>query len=260
MIRFSVVTITYNASAVLRRTTDSVKGQKYANVEHIIVDGASTDSTLKLAGDYIKKSNAADNGHEIRLISEPDRGLYDAMNKGLAAATGDYVVFMNAGDAFHSADTLAQVAQTAMSGDDGPLPAVLYGDTDIVDADGNFIAHRRLTPPERLTWRSFRSGMLVCHQSFYARADIAKRTPYDLKYRFSADVDWCIRVMKEASAMRMPMVRVRHVLSDYMREGQTTQHHKESLHERFLVMCEHYGFLSTVAMHLWFALRMMLKR
>ncbi len=260
MIRFSVVTITYNAGAVLRRTADSVKGQKYANVEHIIVDGASTDSTLKVASDYIKKSNAADNGHEIRLISEPDHGLYDAMNKGLAAATGDYVVFMNAGDTFHSADTLAQVAQAAMSGDDGPLPAVLYGDTDIVDGDGNFIAHRRLTPPERLTWRSFRSGMLVCHQSFYARADIAKRTPYDLKYRFSADVDWCIRVMKEASAMRMPMVRVHHVLSDYMREGQTTLHHKESLHERFLVMCEHYGFLPTVAMHLWFALRMALRR
>ena len=80
-----------------------------------------------------------------------------------------------------------------------PLPAVLYGDTNIVDSDGNFLHPRRLSPPEDLTWKSFRQGMLVCHQAFYARIDFAIATPYDQQYRYSADVDWCIRVMKAAA-------------------------------------------------------------
>ncbi len=260
MIKFSVITITYNASAVLRRTTGSVAAQDYADVEHIIVDGASTDGTLAIAEEYVRQSQAAGNGHETRLVSEPDRGIYDAMNKGLALATGDYVVFMNAGDTFHSPGTLSETAHAAMTGDDGELPAVLFGDTDIVDGSGKYIAHRRLTPPDRLTWRSFRHGMLVCHQSFYARTDIAKRTPFDLQYRYSADVDWCIRIMKEASALHLPLLRVPAVLTDYMQEGQTTRHHGESLRERFRVMASHYGLFTTAIMHLWFVVRALVKR
>lgn len=260
MIKFSVITITYNASAVLQRTTDSVAEQNYADVEHIIVDGASTDGTLGIAKEYIEQSQTVDNGHTVSLVSEPDRGIYDAMNKGLALATGDYVVFMNAGDTFHSPSTLSEVAHAAMTGDDGELPAVLFGDTDIVDGNGKFIAHRRLSPPDRLTWRSFRHGMLVCHQSFYARTDIAKRTLFDLQYRYSADVDWCIRVMKEASALRQPLLRVPAVLTDYMQEGQTTLHHGDSLRERFRVMTSHYGLFTTAIMHLWFVIRAVVKR
>jgi glycosyltransferase involved in cell wall biosynthesis len=259
MIRFSVITITYNAGAVLGRTIESVAAQDYANVEHIIVDGASTDGTLALAKAYTKRTNDAD-GHEVKLVSERDRGIYDAMNKGLRLASGDYVVFMNAGDTFHSSDTLTEVANVAMAGADGGLAAVLYGDTDIVDGEWQFICHRRLAPPDRLTWRSFIHGMLVCHQSFYARTDLAKRTTFDLQYRYSADVDWCIRIMREASRLRLPLLRVPKVVSDYMQEGQTTLHHSESLRERFRVMAHHYGFLPTAIMHLWFVVRSLIKR
>lgn len=264
MIRFTIVTITYNAAPVFMRTAGSVLAQTYRNVEHIIVDGASKDGTADIALDYKRRSDIAQNGHEVRVVSEPDKGLYDAMNKGLRLATGDYVCFLNAGDFFPDASTLHLIYNNARLGgyenDKNCLPAVLYGDTDLVDDDGRFVARRRLAPPERLTWRSFRSGMLVCHQAFYARADIARRTPYDLRYRFSADVDWCVRVMKEAARMRLPLANVHATVACYQREGQTTEHHRASLRERFDVMWRHYGLPVTLAMHAWFVLRAVLKR
>lgn len=250
MTKISIVTITYNAETTLRRTVDSVLAQTYPYVEHIIVDGASTDGTLAVAKDYSERSYAAANGHDVRLLSEPDHGLYDAMNKGVQMASGDYVCFLNAGDFLPDGGVLRLVADAAAD-----RPAVIYGNTDIVDDGGRFLCHRRLQPPKCLTWRSFKNGMLVCHQAFYARTDIAKATPYNLNYRFSADVDWCIRIMKAGERRGLPTRNVNAVIANYTREGQTTLHHRESLKERFLVMRDHYGLATTVARHVWFALR-----
>ncbi len=257
-IRFTVVTCTYNAERTVKTTLDSVMGQTWRNVEHIIMDGASADGTVAIAESYKAESDATDRGHEVVIVSEPDNGLYDAMNKALGRATGDYVVFMNAGDSYPSPHTLGDIA--ASVGTDGELPAVLYGDTDLVDKEGRFVAHRRLTPPERLDWKSFRHGMLVCHQAFYARADIARAVPYDLRYRFSADVDWCIRIMKRAARERLALRNVNMVVVNYLAEGMTTENHRASLKERFRVMCVHYGTLPTVAIHLWFVVRALLRR
>ena len=259
MITFSVVTITYNAATVLRPTLDSVMMQDYPNVEHLIIDGASTDETLAIAKAYQKQSDEAENGHVVKIQSEPDKGLYDAMNKGLRLATGDYIVFMNAGDRFPEADTLDKVMLAAVVGDGEERPAVLFGNTDIIDDKGNFLYHRRLSPPERLTWRSFRYGMVVCHQAFYARTDIARSLPYDTTFRYSADVDWCIRVMKEGERQHLLLRNIHAVVANYMEEGQTTIHHKDSLKERFEVMRRHYGLLTTVLLHAWFAVRKLLK-
>ena len=259
MITFSVVTITYNAAAVLRPTLDSVMMQDYPNVEHLIIDGASTDETLAIAKAYQKQSDEAENGHVVKIQSEPDKGLYDAMNKGLRLATGDYIVFMNAGDRFPKADTLDKVMLAAVVGDGEERPAVLFGNTDIIDDKGNFLYHRRLSPPERLTWRSFRYGMVVCHQAFYARTDIARSLPYDTTFRYSADVDWCIRVMKEGERRHLLLRNIHAVVANYMEEGQTTIHHKDSLKERFEVMRRHYGLLTTVLLHAWIAVRKLLK-
>ena len=257
MIRFTVVTITYNAEAVLQRTLQSVLRQTYGGVEHLIIDGASKDGTLQMAEDYKRLSDQSELGHKVIIKSEPDRGIYDAMNKGLTQASGDYVVFMNAGDCFPQDDTLEQVVHRCrlMESPSDELPAVLYGLTDIVDGEGKFLYHRRLQPPAHLSWRSFRQGMLVCHQAFYARTDIAKNLQYDTRYRFSADVDWCIRVMREAERMNLPLVPVGIVTANYLEEGQTTQNHRASLIERFRVMCRHYGFFQTVALHFWFLVR-----
>lgn len=258
MVVFSIITCTYNAESVLQRTLDSVLEQTYSHVEHIIVDGASTDATLNMVEAYRQKSDAEDWCHEVRVKSEPDRGLYDAMNKGIQRATGQYVLFLNAGDTFPSADTLELVAESVGEGEEPP--AVLYGDTDVVDNDGHFLRHRRLSPPRRLTWRSFMKGMLVCHQAFYARTDLAKVTPYDLHYRFSADVDWCIRIMRLARRRRLPMRNVGAVVVNFLDGGMTTTNHRASLKERFHVMAHHYGFVPTVLMHAWFVIRSLVKR
>lgn len=249
--RITYVTITYNAAAVLQRTLDSVLNQDYPKISHLIVDGASTDGTLDMVNAYVEKSNAAGNGHRIQVTSEPDKGIYDAMNKGLRSIDGDYVCFLNAGDFLPSSDTVSRIVAAIGDGS----PSVVYGDTDIVDNEGRFLHHRRLAPPEHLTWKSFRHGMLVCHQAFYARTDIAKAIKYDLKYRYSADVKWCIEVMKEAARRQLELVNTHAVLCNYQQEGQTTAHHRASLWERFRVMGEEYGWLTSVAMHVWFIFR-----
>ena len=261
MTKFSIITITYNAEAFLPRTVESVLSQHYRDIEHIIIDGASTDSTISVAQDYMQRSYAAQNGHEVRIVSEPDNGLYDAMNKGLRQASGDYICFLNAGDFFPNANVLDTIVSRSLTGKSRQqMPAVIYGDTDIVDNDGNFLRHRRLAPPRNLTWRSFRKGMLVCHQAFYARLDIARTVPYDTRYRYSADVDWCIRVMKEAERMGAGLAYVDSVVVNYTQEGQTTKHHRDSLKERYRVMQCHYGAFTTALMHAWFAVRAVVKK
>lgn len=255
--KISVITVTYNAEEVLLRTLKSVERQSFKNIEHLIIDGASKDGTLAIAEEYKQRVS-----YDVTILSEPDKGIYDAMNKGLHLAQGDYLVFLNAGDCLHAADTLSVVGAQNISRTPAPshpritsLPAVIYGDTDIVDDEGRFLGHRHLSAPEKLSWKSFRRGMLVCHQSFYVRRDIAATIPYNLNYRFSADVDWCIRVMKEAESRGLAMVNTHAVLTDYLKEGQTTKNHRASLKERFIVMKHHYGLFTTIIMHLWFLLR-----
>lgn len=242
---FTFITVTYNAAETLERTLQSVAYQTYPHIEYILVDGASTDGTLSLAQRY---------SHCItKQVSEPDKGLYDAMNKGLKMATGDYVCFLNAGDKLHSPQTLRQVVDTLP---DGSLPDVIYGQTAIVDNQGMFLRMRRLTAPEVLGWKDFRRGMLVCHQSFWASRSLAQQHPYDLAYRFSADFDWCIRIMQKACGLHNTHL----TLTDYLNEGMTTRNHRASLKERFRIMVRHYGWFSTVLHHIWFVFRAIFKK
>lgn len=253
MISFTIITCTYHAEHVLQRTLDSVSEQTYPYVEHLIIDGASKDRTAELAASYKQKSDAQKNGHEVIIVSEPDHGLYDAMNKGLTKARGVYLVFLNAGDVFPADSTLEHIAGSV--GDGEPLPAVLYGDTDIVNDAGRFLRHRRLSPPKHLSWRSFSSGMLVCHQAFYARTDLARTIPYNLSYRYSADFDWCIHILKAAEAGKLPLKNVNETVVNYLDGGMTVKNHRASLKERFLVMKHHYGLFLTLLMHALFVVR-----
>lgn len=241
---FSVITVCRNAQDTLEATLQSVLSQTYPHVEYILVDGASTDATADIIRRYRPRL--------ARVLSEPDRGLYDAMNKGLRLATGDYLCFLNAGDCLHDADTLEHVVRSLPAG--GCLPDVIYGDTALVDAHRRFLRLRRLRPPRKLTWRSFRQGMLVCHQAFFARRTLAQ--PYDTSYRYSADFDWCIRLMKQADVLHNTHL----VLIDYLSEGLSTRHRTASLRERFRIMTRHYGWITTLAMHAWFVCRAVIKR
>ena len=257
----TIATVTYNAVKTLERTLQSVASQDYPRIEHLIVDGRSTDGTLSLVQRYVEENVHRDVPHVIRLVSEHDDGLYDAMNKALQQATGDYIVFLNAGDRLHGETTLSQVVD-GMEWQRGRAvnPAVVYGETDLVDDEGRFLRHRRLRVPEVLTWRSFRQGMLVCHQSFYARTDLARAELYNLAFRYSADYDWCIRIMKRAARRRLPLHNTHLVLTDYLSEGLTTRNHRRSLLERLRLMAHHYGWPTALLMHLWFVVRAVVKR
>lgn len=150
-LKITVATVTYNAAAQIGRTIASVEAQDYPHVEHLIIDGNSQDDTLAAVHHYQERNSVAPVQHEINCLSEPDDGLYDAMNKALDMATGDYIVFLNAGDTLHSPTTLSHVAAVARQAKTerrGKLPAVIYGDTDLVDSEGRFLRHRRLSPPE----------------------------------------------------------------------------------------------------------------
>ena len=220
--KVSIVTITYNAARTLQRTLDSVACQTYKDIEHLIIDGVSKDDTIAIAERYKAMSR-----HEVVIQSEPDKGLYDAMNKGLQKATGDYLVFLNAGDTLYAPDTIETVVKPTANSQK-PI-AVIYGDTAITDAEGNFLHLRTHRPPEQLTWKSFKQGMLVCHQSFYVLTSLARQIPYDLQYRHSADVDWCIRIMREAERQGMALVNTHAILANFEECGDTTQHHSDSL-------------------------------
>lgn len=236
---FSIITVTYNASRWLERTLLSVLSQSYASIEYLIIDGGSTDGTVDLIKQYA--SGIA------YWISEPDEGLYDAMNKGLRRATGDYVWFINAGDTIYTADTVQKIVASLKK--DVSLPDVLYGETALVDAEGRSLGMRRLKAPARLTWKSFRMGMLVCHQSFLVKRELAPL--YDTAYRWVADYDWCIRCLQKARTVRP----TRLILSNFLEEGLSSVNRKASLKERYRVMCRYYGRLSTGLLHGWFALR-----
>lgn len=231
---FSIITITYNAEQTLERTIRSVQSQTYPHIEYILVDGASKDGTMELAGHY--RSLFA------KVVTEPDKGLYDAMNKGMRLATGDYLCFLNAGDRFHASDTLERVVQGLEGYSE--LPDVLYGQTDLVDFSGNYLRPRHYLAPEKLDWKSFSRGMLVCHQAFWVKRTLAE--PYDLQYRFSADYDWCIRILKKGDFFWNTHL----TLIDYLEEGVTTQNHKASLMERFRIMIRWYGWWVTAMAHL----------
>ncbi|MBO6190527.1 MAG: glycosyltransferase [Alloprevotella sp.] len=257
-IKITVATVARNAAGLIERTILSVEQQIYPAVEHLIIDGNSNDDTLQIVQHYIERNSIAAVRHEINCLSEPDAGIYDAMNKALSLSTGRYIVFLNAGDTLPHPDTLSRIA--ALIGQQEADPAVVYGDTDVTDGEGNFLRHRRLAPPEDLDWHDFKQGMLVCHQAFYARTDIARRTPYNLKYRLSADYDWALRVMKEAEQRDLSLVYAKAVVANYMHEGATTRNHRRSLIERFRIMTHHFGLSVTLAQHFWFVLRLFIKK
>lgn len=254
----TIATVTYNAEATLERTLHSVAEQDYGRIEHLIIDGCSTDHTLSLVQRYVEENRAR---HNIRLVCEPDEGLYDAMNKAILAASGDYLVFLNAGDCLHAQDTIsALAAQTGWVKREQLHPAILYGDTHIVDQSGNFLRRRRLTPPDKLTSRTYLSGMRVCHQSFYVRTDLARQELYNLNYRYSADFDWCLRLVRLAEKRRLRIINTQLVLTDYLCEGLTTSNHRASLLERLRIMAHHFGWPAATAYHIWFVVRAIIKR
>jgi len=214
---------------------ESVAAQTFHEYEHIIIDGASKDNTLEVARNLSTPS--------LRILSEPDKGLYDAMNKGLRMAHGKYVIFLNAGDAFHDNEVLAGYAEAAKNDAD-----IIYADTIIVGPDRMFISKRHLSAPELLSFQSFSKGMLVCHQAFMVKKSLAPL--YDTSYRFSADYDWTVKCLRKSQPGKC--VNLHRVAIDYLSNGMTDKNKLKSLRERFKIMCTHYGTAATIINHISF--------
>jgi glycosyltransferase involved in cell wall biosynthesis len=233
----SLITVVYNDITGIEKTILSIINQTWRNLEYVIVDGGSTDGTL----DIIRKYEA----QITRWVSEPDKGLYDAMNKGLSMATGEYVWFINSGDRIFAPDTMEK-----MIGSRDTYPDIYYGGTMIIDAEGRDIGDRRLRPPRHLSWKSFRNGMLVCHQSIVVRRNIAPE--YDLNYSIAADIDWVIRVARNAGSIHNTGL----ILSRFLEGGLSSTKIEQALRERFAIMRKNYGLLPTFLRHFIFGARL----
>lgn len=239
---FSIITVTYNAASVLKPTLNSIKEQDFKDFEHLIVDGASRDNTLEIA----REANIP----QSVIHSEPDKGLYDAMNKSIGLAKGTFLIFLNAGDSFADASSLSRIAKYATHDTD-----IIYGQTQIVNESREIIGKRHLSAPEHLSAESFKRGMLVCHQAFVARRSIVPL--YDMTYRFSADYDWCIKCLKKsrhnAYVGDTPII-------NFLTDGLTNKYHKKSLKERYDIMCKNYGSVTTFLLHLSFIPRYIIRK
>lgn len=155
----TVVTVCRNVKSSLEKTMNSLLHQSYAHIDYVIIDGASTDGTPEMLG----KTEG------VRWISEPDKGIYDAMNKGIRMAEGEWVIFMNAGDVFASDDTLSKVFSVERDAD------VIYG--DVIKGDNI----KKAEPPHN------GHRMYFCHQSAFVRTSCLKEFPFDIQHRMSAD-------------------------------------------------------------------------
>ncbi|WP_159632970.1 glycosyltransferase family 2 protein [Sphingobacterium composti Ten et al. 2007 non Yoo et al. 2007] len=232
----SIITIVYNNVRDIEHTILSVINQTYSNIEYIVIDGASTDGTLDIIQQY--------RGSIDVLVSEKDSGIYDAMNKGLAKATGDYVLFLNSGDELFDNNTIQIIVEKGNNAD------IIYGETKLVDEKRNVIGERRHKAPVHFDWKSFQYGMNVCHQAIYVKREIAQ--PYDLQYKLSADVDWVIRAAKKAKSTQ----NVNCYVARYLVGGMSQKRHKQSLKERYAIFKKHYGTFQNWINHGIIALRL----
>lgn len=230
MSKLTIITIVYNNVRDIERTIQSILKQTYKKIEYIVIDGASTDGTLQVIERYKDQIS--------KIVSEPDKGIYDAMNKGLALATGDYVLFMNSGDEIYDQHTVEDVFATAPGAD------IYYGETEMYNDNWENLGRRRHEAPEEFDWTSFKYGMNISHQAIYIRRSII--TPYDLTYKYSADIDWIIKAAKKASNI----VNVHRYVAKYLVGGMSKKKHRESLKERFKIFTKYYGLVPNIFNHI----------
>ena len=208
--KITVVTVCYNAEAEIEATMRSVLDQSYDNIEYIIVDGASKDRTLDIVREVCSSYPSAD----ITLKSEPDKGIFDAMNKGIDLATGDWINFMNVGDTFADKDAIRDFFQMA----DLTSPNdIIYGDTILKYPFGSYYKDCKPHHEKNLRW---------FHQSLFARVSLMKRMHFNVKYKYNADHHFIVQSQKQGSRL-VYYPRVVACYKDY--DGYSTTHRCERL-------------------------------
>jgi glycosyltransferase involved in cell wall biosynthesis len=236
----SIITIVFNDIINIERTIRSVINQTYPEIEYIIIDGGSKDGTIEVINKYRKSVSYR--------ISEPDRGIYDAMNKGLRAATGKYIWFINSGDEIYTSDTLSNISDLLYQNAD-----IYYGEAMYIDTSGDEIGLRsKVTPhilPDRLRWQDMDRGMVVCHQSILVRRSLAPQ--FNLRFPHSGDIDWIIRCLKNCRHV----INTHAILSKYLIGGHSKKHHIRSLADRYRVLQHHFGVVPNLWNHIAITLR-----
>lgn len=192
---FSIITVSYNAQDTIEDTIKSILRQKCHDYEYLVVDGFSRDDTLKIVGQYEGKFNG-----KMRWISEPDKGIYDAMNKGLQMANGKYVIFVNADDSL--CKNILGVIKEIILCEDTP-PAIVYGDCINIYEDNDRTLERIRKSFSRIDNKTLIKGMGVVHQSmFTSNALFEKIGAFDLQFPIGADWDFLIRAVKSNAQLQ----------------------------------------------------------
>lgn len=199
--KLSIITATYNSERTLRDTMESILSQTFQDFEYIIVDGASKDATLDIIREYEPRFQG-----RIRYLSEPDKGIYDAMNKGFAMATGDVIGILNSDDFFTSDDVL----QTVVDGFAGEYVDAVYADIHYVNTDDLTKCVRYYSSSVFRPWM-MRFGMIPAHPSFYCRKAVYDQYgSFDTTYRIAADFEILLRLIF------IHRIRIRYVKKDFV--------------------------------------------
>ncbi len=181
-LKVSIITVTYNSSATVADTLKSVASQDYSDIEHIIIDGASTDSTMDIVRGY---------PHVSQVISEPDKGMYDALNKGIAKATGDIIGILNSDDAFHNEQVISKITAEFRANDVDSI----FGDIRFVSPTNRSKTIRYYSSAHFHPGK-FESGYMPAHPSFYCKKSIyEKYGDFQINYKIAADYEWLTRVL-----------------------------------------------------------------
>lgn len=220
--KFSIITPTYNVENRITETILSVEKQTYSNYEIIIMDAKSTDNTIHILREFKKKDS------KIKVVSAHDKGIYDAMNKGVMVAQGEYCIFLGAGDTLYNETVLAEIAGKI----DESNPDIIYGYVMAIEDEKIFDMKRKID-----YWYTL-EFIPVCHQAIVAKRELLLKYPFDVKYKIAADQEWLMHMMKEKKKFMYVDVPI----SYYPRDGvsSSAEGGKQSVYEQELIHKKYY--------------------
>ena len=232
MPKITIITICYNAGKFIEKTLQCVVSQSFTDYEYLIQDGKSKDNTLAIVDKY--KTD------KFRIFSESDKGIYDALNKAVANASGDYICFLHAGDVFFNENTLKNIFQIADNQD------FIYGDTIMInETTGATRPWYKQKPSETdFSYKSFQNGMVVCHQSMLVKRSLSAEYTVG-KWKIANDLDWTIRTLQNCKTFK----DVAQPIAYFLEGGVSDQRRKNALKERFEIMSKHFGLFPTLLQH-----------
>lgn len=242
-IKYTIVTVCYNERHTIEKTIESVIQQRYSDLEYLIIDGASNDGTLEIIHHYAQKDK------RIRVISEPDAGIYNAMNKAISIAKGDYVNFMNAGDSFAGVRILDVISKMLRK----RYPDILCGKLKCIESDmlckvaDDFERSKkntdlfRINPAKKLPFKRMLLGNWAGHQAVFAKTSTLRQYYFNEKYKIAADFDWFVRNVKDGRNIEYASI----IVCNFVVDGVSTSNENLIVLEKELddIIKNHYGIL-----------------